>query len=364
MNRALPSAIISGSGFYVPPETITTQELVESFNCYAKERGLKESSVEFITKASGIHKRHVIEKSGILDPSRMAPRIKARKAEEPSLQAELGIKAAHKALEAAGKSAEEIDLVLFTSLAPQRDYPSIAVEIQKAIGAKGYGYDLTAGCSSMAVGLEAISNAIKAGKASSALLISVELGSCWTDFTDRDSHFIFGDAAVALVIEQKESAKPGRPLFEILDSRVTTQFSPHIKSELGYLHRLEENPIPFKETLFRQQGRLVFREVVPFTVQFLNKHLHDQGLSPDKIVRFYLHQANSNINRLILEKLLGRTPSLEEAPITLDNFGNTASAGAFLTLHLHQKELSPGDLLLLSTFGAGYTLASAFLKVL
>lgn len=360
--------VISGTGVHTPPYTISNEELVESFNEYVRDYNashpqepLKESSSEFIFKASGIKQRYVIEKSGILDPKRMKPLLRARDNSELSLQAEMGLAAAKQALANANKSADEVDFILFSSAVLERFFPSIAIEIQNALGAKGYAYDMVAGCSSGTFALQTIINALQSGQARCGLLVDVNLGSCLVDFCDRDSHFIFGDAASAVVLEAAETCQAKAP-FEILSSKLVTQFSNNIRSNFGLLNRLTPKSENERENLFRQKGRQVFKEVVPFAIQFITSHLRENSLTPQEITRFWLHQANSNINQLIMEKLLGRAATQQEAPMILDKYANTGSAGCVIAFHHHHADLQSGNLGLMCSFGAGYSLGSVLLR--
>ena len=156
MQTTFPAVVISGTGLYQPPHVITNAELVEAFNAYADRenerhaeaigRGEREpvphSSVEFIEKASGIKQRYVIEKEGVLDPARMYPRFTPRADNELSLMAEIAVDAARKALAQAGRTGADVDAVLCSSANMQRAYPAMAVEIQQALGACGYGFDM------------------------------------------------------------------------------------------------------------------------------------------------------------------------------------------------------------------------------
>jgi beta-ketodecanoyl-[acyl-carrier-protein] synthase len=369
--------VISGTGVHTPPYIITNEELVATFNEYARNynethkaeitagtlEAIKESSSEFIAKASGIKQRYVIEKSGILNPQLMQPILRARDNAELCLQAEMGIEAAKKALTKAHKKASDVDLIVLSSAVIERFFPSIAIEMQNALGAKGYAFDMTAGCSSGTFALQTVANALQSGQATCALYIDVNLGSGLTDFRDRDSHFIFGDAATAVVVEMVTTCK-AEDAFEIVSNKLTTQFSNNIRSNFGLLNRLSTKTEPMCDLLFRQKGRQVFKEVVPFAVQFITKHLQECQLTPQQIKRFWLHQANININQLIMEKLLGRSATLQEAPLILDQYANVASAGSIIAFDHYHNNLKVGDLGLMCSFGAGYSLGSILLKKL
>lgn len=366
---------ISGTGLYIPPHVISNEELAAAFNRYVHDYNqkhqaeinagtrepLKESSPEFMVKASGIKQRHVIEKSGILDPNVMHPVISKRDNANLSLQAEMAVAAAQQALENAQKTAADVDLIVLSCVTPERAFPSVAIEIQAALGAKGYAYDMLAGCSSATFALRNITDTVRGGHANCALLVDVELGSCYVDFCDRDSHFIFGDAAVAMVVEPADHCR-GRSAFELVSSRLVTQFSNNIRSNFGILNRLEKEAEPVREKLFRQKGRQVFKEVVPMTMQFISAHLQEAGLTPQQVKRFWLHQANINMNQLIMEKLLGRPATQAEAPVILGEYANTASAGSVIAFHQYHDDMQAGDFGLMCSFGAGYSLGSILLR--
>ncbi|MFT6776558.1 MAG: beta-ketodecanoyl-[acyl-carrier-protein] synthase [Paraglaciecola sp.] len=114
--------------------------------------------------------------------------------------------------------------------------------------------------------------------------------------------------------------------------------------------------------LFHQKGRKVFKEVCPMVIEHVFEHLSRHKLTPNNIARWWLHQANINMNTLISRKLLNRQPSIEEAPIVLDTFANTASAGSIIAFYQHHKDLKKGDVGLLCSFGAGYSIGSLVLQ--
>ena len=212
-------AVISGVGLWTPEHTVTNDELVESYNTFAEKfnaehasdiaAGIVEekplSSAEFIEKASGIKSRFVYIKDGILDPDRMTPDIPLRAEDELSDQAQISLKAAHKALAAANKSPADIDAVIVSCAYTQRYYPAIAIEVQEALGIKGFGFDMLVACSAATFALQRAYEMVLAGTASCVLVINPELTSPQNNFRDRDSHFIFGDVATATIVENAET---------------------------------------------------------------------------------------------------------------------------------------------------------------
>lgn len=368
---------ITGSGLFTPADAISNEELVEAFNGYVAlfneqhaaqiEAGaveaLSPSSAEFIYKASGIRSRYVMDREGILDIHRMAPRLVARANDEPSQMCEMGVAAARQALDNAGRSAADVDLVIVAASNMQRAYPAVAVEIQDALGAQGYAYDMNVACASASFGLQAAADAVRTGQANQVLVISPEICSGHLNFRDRDSHFIFGDACTALLVEALD--EPGMAgAFELLGGRLRTQFSNNIRNNAGFLNRAEEPARSETDRLFIQQGRKVFKEVVPLVSDLITGHLGQLQIDPQQVRRFWLHQANLSMNQLIARKVLGREPSLDEAPVILDRYANTSSAGSVIAFHLHNQDLQAGDIGVLCAFGAGYSAGNVVLRKL
>ena len=367
--------VISGTGLYTPEQSISNEELVAAFNtwvdrfnadhAHAIARGEEEakahSSVEFIEKASGIRSRYVLDKAGILDPDRMVPHLPERPNEALSVMADIGVQAAKEALSNASLEGKDIDAVIVAASNMQRAYPAMAVEIQHALGATGYAFDMNVACSSATFGLQQAADSIRAGSARRVLMVNPEICTGHLNFRDRDSHFIFGDVATAVVIESAEDAN-SKKCYEILDTRLQTIFSNNIRNNFGFLNRGDETGVGAVDKLFVQEGRKVFKEVCPAVAQQINQQLEDFGVSKDQLTRMWLHQANQNMNDLIARKVLGRDPTATEAPTILDTYANTSSAGSVIAFHKHNDDLLTGQLGVLCSFGAGYSIGSALLQ--
>ncbi|MBA3392562.1 MAG: beta-ketoacyl-ACP synthase III [Deltaproteobacteria bacterium] len=373
--RTTTGTSITGHGIWHPETILDNPELCVAFNEFVRRQNakhadeiaagkrepLKESSPEFIIKASGIIHRYVEDKTGLLDPDRMCPNIKDRPEDQLSIQAEYAVNAGKRALERAGKTGEDVDLVVLGCSNLQRLYPAIAIEVQDAIGAHGYGFDISLGCSAATGATQLASQAVRLGQAKCALVVVPELTTGHMNWKERDSHFIFGDAAVALVIEPTANAKPGS--WEIISTQMASKWSNTIRNNRGYLDRCDpdtENDETSK--LFHQQGRRVFKDVVPMAEKFIKDHLAAHDLTPQQTARFWLHQANGPMNALIAKRLLGRESTREEAPIILDEFGNTASAGSLIAFSRHNEDLPAGSYGMMASFGAGYSLGSLLLQ--
>jgi beta-ketodecanoyl-[acyl-carrier-protein] synthase len=369
------SVVISGAGLWKPAHSISNEELVVAYNAYAEQFNQQHleaieqgelapkplSSAEFIEKASGIKSRYVYVKDGVLDINRMRPNIPERSQDELSDQAEMAIYAAKDALKAANKTPEDIDVVIVSCAYTQRSYPALAIEVQGALGIKGFAFDMLVACSAATFALHRAYEMIAAGTAKTVLLINPELTSPQVNYCDRDSHFIFGDVATAMVVENTNTAD-SEHVFEIMSTKAVTQYSNNIRSNFGYVSRANDADPFADDKLFHQEGRKVFKEVCPMAVAHISEHLARHQLSSDDVSRWWLHQANINMNTLISRKLLNRQPTIDEAPIVLDTFANTASAGSIIAFYLSHKDLKSGDVGLLCSFGAGYSIGSLILK--
>ena len=365
---------ISSTGLYIPPQTISNEELVATFNSFADQENaahgaaiaagtrlpIAQSSVEFIEKASGIKCRYVMEKSGVLDPQRMRPRLQARPDDELSLMAEIGVAAARDALTRAGKRPQDIDGVICAAANMQRAYPAMAVEIQSALGIEGFGFDMNVACSSATFAIELAVNAVKTGSARAVLVIDPEITSAHLAWKDRDCHFIFGDVCTAILIERLDHAPAGA--FEVIGTRLLTKFSNNIRNNAGYMSRSEDRDPDDRDQLFYQEGRKVFKEVCPLAAEHITAHLAQHGLQPADVRRFWLHQANLAMNQFIGRKLLGRDATPDDAPVILDEFGNTASAGSIIAFHRHHEDFQAGEVGVICSFGAGYSIGSAIVR--
>jgi beta-ketodecanoyl-[acyl-carrier-protein] synthase len=297
----------------------------------------------------------------VLDPSRMYPRIAPRPDGELSVMAEMAVKAAKEALERAGRTARDIDGVVCAASNMQRAYPAMAIEVQNALGIEGWAFDMNVACSSATFGIEQATNAVRAGNARAVLMVNPEICSAHLEWRDRDCHFIFGDVATAVVVERGETAA-SKERYEVLGTRLSTRFSNNIRNNLGFLNRCEDKWGDLRDKLFMQEGRKVFKEVCPMVAEHIGQHLESLALAPRSVRRFWLHQANLAMNQLIARRLLEREPTPEEAPVILDRYANTSSAGSIIAFHLHRDDLDAGDVGVISSFGAGYSVGSVVVR--
>jgi beta-ketodecanoyl-[acyl-carrier-protein] synthase len=117
-----------------------------------------------------------------------------------------------------------------------------------------------------------------------------------------------------------------------------------------------------RDMLFRQEGRKVFKQVVPMVAELIIEHLADNNIAPDRIARLWLHQANKAMNDLIGARVLGRTPEPGEQPNILQEYANTSSAGSIIAFSQYNDDLKPGDLGVICSFGAGYSAGSVIVR--
>ena len=367
--------VISGTGVFTPEESITNKELVKAYNSYAEtynsnnkvdiSRGnkiaLELSSEEFIYKASGIKSRYVMDKKGILDPEIMHPILDKRSNDEPSILAEMSVKAAKKAMDSACKTSNDIDAVITACSNLERAYPAISIEVQQLLGVSGFAFDMNVACSSATFAIQAAADMIRSGSAKTILIVNPEICSGHLDFKDRDCHFIFGDVCTALILESKETAKSNNS-FEIVSTKCITQFSNNIRNNFGFLNNVKKSSPLDRDLLFVQEGRKVFKEVVPMVSQLITDHIEKEKIKTADIKRLWLHQANKSMNDFIGKKVLGRAPEDHEQPNILQDYANTSSAGSIIAFSLYSEDMKNDEIGVLCSFGAGYSAGSIILK--
>lgn len=367
-------AAITGTGVFTPTDVITNDELVAAYNAHADlwnaqhaadiaagtATAKPQSSAAFIEEASGIQQRHVVEKSGLLDPARMALKLKPRADDDPSLTADIAVAAAQQALQQARRDPAEIDAVLCAASNHERAYPALSVEIQSLLGTRGFAFDMNVACSSATFAIQMAADMIAGGSAAKVLIVNPEITSGHLEWRDRDCHFIFGDVATAIVIERAADAQG--PHYKIHSTRCATQFSNNIRNNNGFLRRARDQMDDRRDMQFMQNGRRVFKEVLPLVVAHIEGHLAATGTPASALKRLWLHQANKTMNDYIGRKVLGRVPLPHEQPNILQDYANTSSAGSIIAFHRFSDDLGPGDKGLICSFGAGYSVGSVLVE--
>ncbi|MEM9320413.1 MAG: beta-ketoacyl-ACP synthase III [Pseudomonadota bacterium] len=366
---------ITGAGVFTPSQIITNDELVAAFNAYADHWNAEHadaiaagelaakahSSTDFIFQASGIEQRYVLDKSGVLDPEVMHPWLPERTDDAPGQMAEMAVAACGDALAAAGREAAEIDAVICAASNHERAYPAIAIEIQALLGTAGFGFDMNVACSSATFGLQAAADMIRAGSIRRAIVVNPEICSAHLEWRDRDCHFIFGDVCTALVLERSDDATG--PHFRIMSTRCATEFSNNIRNNNGFLRRTRKGQMEDRRDMqFMQNGRKVFKEVLPLVSRHIADHMAEQGVDPSALKRLWLHQANKAMNDYIGKRVLGRDPAPGEQPNILQDYANTSSAGSIIAFAKYSDDLAAGERGLICSFGAGYSVGSVLVE--
>lgn len=372
-SRAVPNSLIRSTGYWVPPSVIDNDELVASYNAYAERYNAQNaaaiaagelaewplSSAEFIYQASGIQRRHVFEKDGILDIDRMVPIIPPRSIDEMSTQAEFALKAVKPALEKAGYDGSEIDGVIVASSAQQRNFPGVSCEIQNAIGASGFSFDLTMACASALYGLHIANGFIRSGEAKRILVCSPEIMTCINVHSRREVHFIFGDAAAAMIVEA-DDGRPGG--WDVLGTHAENKWSSALRSDYGFLNIAERQVDPDFEPHLDQDGHRVFKDVVGFAPVVARNLMDKIGLEPEGVRRTWLHQANIRMVDMIAKRILGRDRTEENAPAILHEYGNTSSSSVVMNFEMHSDDMAAGETGVMCAFGAGYGVGAAAVR--
>ncbi len=369
------SVAITGSGVFTPKNIITNDELVATFNAYVDQfnadnaaaidagtvNALAHSSSDFITKASGIENRFVMDKDGVLDPAIMHPTLRQRSDDEPGIMAEMAVDACTQALGQAGRTGADVDAVIVAASNHERAYPAVAVEVQDLLGINGFGFDMNVACSSATFGIQAATDMIRTGTARAILVVNPEICSAHLEWRDRDCHFIFGDVATAVLLERAEDATGDH--FVVKSTRCASQFSNNIRNNDGFLRRTRPDGMNDRRDMqFMQNGRKVFKEVLPMVSQHMADHLGDNDIEATGLKRMWLHQANKTMNDFIGKKVLGRTPTPTEQPNILQDYANTSSAGSIITFSQNSADLDHGDLGIICSFGAGYSVGSVIVQ--
>jgi beta-ketodecanoyl-[acyl-carrier-protein] synthase len=367
-------AKILGTGVFMPTETISNGELSDSFNSYVAsentlrqmqgETVLERSNADFILEASGIQTRHVLDKSGVLDPARMMPSLPERLDDALSVQAEFAVKSARPALADAGLEAADIDLVICSCAHHQRPYPAIAIEIQKALGCKGAAFDMNVACSSTTFAMHVGAQMVQSGAVRNVLVCSPEIMSGHLNFRDRKTHFIFGDASAAVIIGSAGVSRT--PIYSVVNSEVWTEFSSNIRSNFGFLNRTATTTAQtlsahIDDKLVTQVGNKVFKDIVFAASNFMRSFLARNEISLGQIDRFWLHQANLKLIRSLMRHLAGDELATR-VPIVLDRIGNVASPGSLIAFHETRTEIPLGGFGIICSFGAGYSIGCLLLQ--
>lgn len=322
----LRRSLVVGSGSYLPDRILTNDEIAQTLD----------TSDAWIRERTGIRERHIA-----------APG-------QPT--SDLAIRAADRALSAAGIKAGDIDLIVLATSTPDETFPAVAVKVQAALGAnRAAGFDVQAVCSGFVYALAVADNFIRVGQANNALVIGAETFSRILDWSDRSTCVLFGDGAGAVVLKAAEGkiAAADRGIL-----------STHLHSD-GRKHELlyaDGGPSTTGSVgHVRMHGREVFRHAVVNLAEVLNEALAANGLTAADIDWLVPHQANKRILDSTAHKL--HLPP-EKVVVTVDRHANTSAASIPLALTEASEDgrLKPGNLVVLEAMGGGFTWAAAVVR--
>ena len=324
---------ITGTGSALPGRIVTNKELEQ----------MVETSDEWIRERTGIGERHVSVGETVVT---------------------LGSEAACKALEQAGKRAEEIDLILVATCSPEQYLPCCACQVQAAIGAvNALAFDVNAACSGFLFALNTADAYLRTGLAENALVIGSEVLSKLVDWTDRGSCILFGDGAGAVVVERCEASPGilGRALHSdgtgggVLQCGARELTTPYARTSAAKTDQKQQTDD--REHYIQMDGQEVYRFATRRVPQCIEEALSDAGLAVPDIDMFVLHQANARIIDAVAKRLHA---DREKFPTNLERVGNLSSASIPVLLdELHrQDKLHRGDRIVLAGFGAGLTIGA------
>ena len=326
----LKRAKISALGTFVPPRLLTNEDLEK----------MVETNHDWIMERTGIKERHLVEK-GVAT-------------------SDLAVEAAKKALAERGLLPTDIEAIIVATVTPDMFFPSTACLVQNKLGAKRvWGFDLSAACSAFLFALQSGSQFIATGTHKRVMVIGADVMSSIIDYTDRATCVIFGDGAGAVILEAAEDDALGILDFihEIDGSGACSLYMPGG----GSLNPSTHDTVDKKMHFVHQDGQAVFKYAVKKMAELCEKILERNGLQGSDIKAFIPHQANKRIITATAERV-GLDPST--VIINIDRFGNTTAATIPLAMQTAREEgkLKKGDLVLLASVGAGFTVGATLLR--
>ncbi|MCA1240927.1 ketoacyl-ACP synthase III [Stappia stellulata] len=319
-------SIVLGTGSYLPQRRLTNAELAE----------MVDTSDEWIVQRTGIRARHI--------------------AAEGEFTSDLAVKAATRALEAAGLTAQDIDLIILATATPDNTFPASAVTVQQKLGlTSGFAFDVHAVCSGFVYAISTADAYLRCGMAKRALVIGAETFSRILDWTDRTTCVLFGDGAGAMVLEAVEAEGT------TADRGILTS---HLRSDGNHRDKLYVDGGPSStQTVghLRMQGKEVFRHAVSMITDVVEDAFSATGTDADALDWFIPHQANRRIIDASAKKL-GIDPA--KIVITLEDQGNTSAASIPLAVDAAVRDgrIKRGDLIMLEAMGGGFTWGASLLR--
>jgi 3-oxoacyl-[acyl-carrier-protein] synthase-3 len=323
-------AKISALGTYVPPRLLTNEDLEK----------IVDTNHDWIMDRTGIRERHIVDK-GVAT-------------------SDLSVAAANNALSERGLKPTDLEAILVATVTPDMLFPSTACLVQHKLGAKGaWGFDLSAACSAFVYALQVGSQFIATGAHKKVMVIGADVMSSIIDYTDRATCVIFGDGAGAVILEPTEDDSVGMIDFmhEVDGSGGCSLYMPGG----GSLHPSTHETVDKKMHYVHQDGQAVFKFAVRKQAEICEKILQRNGLKGSDIDAFIPHQANRRIIMATADRLGLKS---ENVIINIDRYGNTTAGTVPLAMDTARQEgrLKKGDLVLLASVGAGFTVGATLLR--
>jgi len=325
---ALKTAKITALGRYLPEYIMTNAELEK----------LVDTDDEWIRSRTGISERRILK-----DPDKASAFMAGKVAEE--------------ILESSGTDAAEIDTIIVATVTPDYLFPATACLVQGIIGAENaYAFDLSAACSGFLYAISVGSTLIESGRSDKVLVIGSDKMSSITDFTDRTTCILFGDAAAGVLLEASD------------DENGIVDFVHHVEADQncslnqpagGSMNPATVETVKNKMHYLKQDGRAVFKKATEGMADVSLEIMERNNLTADDIAWLVPHQANLRIIDATARRMgLDR----EKVMININKYGNTTAATIPLCLYDWKEQLETGDKLILASFGGGYTWGAMYLK--
>ena len=321
---------ISAAGMYLPERRLTNRDL-EKF---------VDTSDEWIRERTGIAERRVVS--------------------DNQANSDLSVEAIKNAFKDKEFCPEEIDLIIVATVTPDMMFPSTACLVQDKIGAKNaWGFDLSGACSGFLYALSTGAQFIQTGACQKVLVIGTDVMTSIINFEDRDTCVLFGDGAGAVLLEPASEGEEGIIDFILRSDGSGGKFL-HLPGG-GSLNPTSQETVKKKMHYVHQDGRNVFRFVVRLMTKVSEEILIRNGYSPQDVSLYIPHQANLRIIQSAVERLKLRP---EQVEINIDRYANTTAATIPISIAevYQQGRIKKGDLLLLASFGAGFTWGSILVR--
>jgi len=315
---------------YVPPRLLTNADLEK----------MVDTSDEWILQRTGIRERHIVD-AGVAT-------------------SDLGREAAEQAIRKAGITPDDIGVIIVGTVTPDMMFPSTACLIQHKIGARrAWGFDISAACSAFTYSLTTASQMVAGGAHDHALVVGADVMSSIIDYKDRSTCVLFGDGAGAVVVS---AAEPGDGVILDFEHEIDGGGGPALCMPAGgSLKPSSHETIDERLHYVKQDGQTVFKFAVRKTEEISRRVLERNGLQPGDLDLFVSHQANRRIIQSATEKL---GIDQQKVVINIERFGNTTAATIPLALNdaVCAGRLKKGDLVLLASVGAGFTVGAVLLR--